>query len=168
MTDTAPADPALDPAPGEWKRVSSKYVVVDVLGTLVSGVVLAAIGAFFVVTVWRTPVMWVVPGAVLLVTLIWAAFTRRRVRAIGYRMRDDDLVVRRGILFRRVVAVPYGRMQLVDITRGPVERMLGLSQLKLVTAAAASSVGIPGLLEADADALRDRLVDLAESRRAGL
>ena len=97
-----------------------------------------------------------------------AAFTRRRVRSIGYRMREDDLVVRRGILFRRVVAVPYGRMQLVDITRGPVERALGLSQLKLVTAAAASNVGIPGLLEADADALRDRLVDLAESRRAGL
>ena len=40
--------------------------------------------------------------------------------------------------------------------------------LKFVTAAASSGVAIPGLAEADADALRDRLVELAESRRAGL
>ena len=56
------------------------------------------------------------------------------MRAIGYRMREDDLLLRRGILFSRVVAVPYGRMQLVDITRGPVARAFGLAELKLVTA----------------------------------
>ena len=59
-------------------------------------------------------------------------------------------------------------MQLVDITRGPVARLLGLAELKFVTAAAATGVAIPGLAEADAEALRDRLVELAESRRAGL
>jgi membrane protein YdbS with pleckstrin-like domain len=37
-----------------------------------------------------------------------------------------------------------------------------------VTAAAASNVTIPGLPEQDAEQLRDRLVELAESRRAGL
>ena len=71
-------------------------------------------------------------------------------------------------MYQRFVSVPYGRMQLVDITRGPVARLLGLADLKFVTAAASSGVAIPGLAEADADALRDRLVELAESRRAGL
>ena len=55
-------------------------------------------------------------------------------------------------MFQRFVAVPYGRMQLVDITRGPLARAVGLSELKLVTAAAASNVTIPGLPEQDADA----------------
>jgi membrane protein YdbS with pleckstrin-like domain len=59
-------------------------------------------------------------------------------------------------------------MQLVDINRGPIARALGLSELKFVTAAAAAGVTLPGLPEADADALRDELVALAESRRAGL
>lgn len=173
MSDTESAETpreqtaALDPLPGEWKRVSPKYVVVDVIGTLISGLVMTAIAAFVVAAIGN-PVLWVIPGAILAISLIYTAFTRRRVRAIGYRMREDDLVVRRGILFRRIVAVPYGRMQLVDITRGPIDRALGLSQLKLVTAAAASGVVIPGLVESDADALRDHLVDLAESRRAGL
>ncbi|TPW71822.1 PH domain-containing protein [Schumannella sp. 10F1B-5-1] len=108
------------------------------------------------------------PIGTFVVMALVLIFTPRRVRAIGYQLREDDLVLRRGILFQRFVAVPYGRMQLVDVTRGPIERSLGLSQLKLVTAAAASNVQIPGLTEADADALRDHLVELAETRRAGL
>jgi membrane protein YdbS with pleckstrin-like domain len=59
-------------------------------------------------------------------------------------------------------------MQLVDITRSPVARALGLAELKFVTAAAATGVIIPGLPMDEAEALRDRLVALAESRRAGL
>ena len=67
------------------------------------------------------------------------------MRSIRYQLRDDDLLFRRGIMFQRQVAVPYGRMQLVDITRGPVARALGLADLKFVTAAAATAVTIPGL-----------------------
>ena len=167
MSDTAPTDATLDPVPGEWRRVSPRYIVVDVVGSLLGGIVFAALSSFFPI-VSGAALMWALPGGILAITLLYVVFTPGRVRAIGYRMREDDLVVRRGILFRRVVAVPYGRMQLVDITRGPVDRALGLSQLKLVTAAAASSVAIPGLVARDADALRDRLVELAESRRAGL
>ena len=59
-------------------------------------------------------------------------------------------------------------MQLVDITRGPVARALGLADLKFVTAAASTGVAIPGLPEEEAEHLRDRLVALAETRRAGL
>ena len=157
----------LDPVPGDWQRVSPKYVVVDLLGVLVSAVL-------FVV---GTGVPWVLSGvawlvvlpiAVLVLHVLVAAFTPRRVRALGYLLRDDDLVFRKGIMFLRVVSVPYGRMQLVDLNRGPIARAFGLSELKLVTAAAASHITIPGLPEADAEVLRDRLVELAESRRAGL
>ena len=59
-------------------------------------------------------------------------------------------------------------MQLVDINRGPLDRAVGLSELKFVTAAAATGVVIPGLVASDAEELRDRLVQLAETRRAGL
>ena len=83
-------------------------------------------------------------------------------------MRDDDLLFRRGIMFQRFVAVPYGRMQLIDIDRGPVGRMLHLADLKFVTAAASTGVTVPGLPEDEAAELRDRLVALAETRRAGL
>lgn len=170
MTDdaSAPATTArLEPVPGEWQRVSPKYVVVDLVGNLLGGIVMtigSALPWFFTQAQW----LLILPVLSAVVTIVTAVLTPRRVRSIGYQLRGDDLLFRRGLMFQRFVAVPYGRMQLVDINRGPLARAVGLSELKLVTAAAASNVTIPGLPEADAEALRDRLVELAESRRAGL
>ena len=151
----------------EWRRVSPRYVVVDVVGYIVFGLIVTAVPsgiAFATGLDW----LWFVAAGLALVFLVTIVLTPRRVRAIGYQLRDDDVLFRRGILYQRFVAVPYGRMQLVDINRGPLARALGLSELKFVTAAAATGVVIPGLAEADAEELRDRLVALAESRRAGL
>jgi membrane protein YdbS with pleckstrin-like domain len=159
--------PRLDPVPGEWRRVSPRYVWVDLVGSLIAMVVLTAASSL---PFWLggVPGLLAIPAVVFVVGVIIAAFTPRRVRAIGYQLRADDFLVRRGIMFQRFAAVPYGRMQLVDINRGPLDRALGLSELKLVTAASASNVAVPGLPMADAEELRDRLVELAESRRAGL
>ena len=150
-----------------WRRVSPKYIVVDVVGTLVFtvfAVVITSLPALLSSVAW----LWLIPAVVLVVMLIVVAFIPRRVRSIGYELRDDDLIFRRGLLWQRFVSVPYGRMQLVDINRGPVSRILGLSDLRFVTAAASSGVAIPGLAAQDAEDLRDRLVELAESRRVGL
>ena len=149
-----------------WRRVSPKYVWTELLGLLVTALVLAGATAPLYIFEWELAPF--ATAAAVGFVLVYAAFTPRRVKAIGYQLRDDDLVFRRGILAQRFVAVPYGRMQLVDINRGPLSRAVGLSELKLVTAAAASAVTIPGLPEAEAEELRDRLVELAESRRAGL
>lgn len=92
----------------------------------------------------------------------------RQVRAIGYADRADDLLVVSGILFRRLVVVPYGRMQLVDVRRGPIERYLGLATVQLHTAAATTDATIPGLPPDEAGRLRDRLAALGEQRSAGL
>jgi len=95
-------------------------------------------------------------------------FVQRRVRAWGYCERDDDLLVRRGVLFARLSVVPYGRMQFIDVTAGPIERSFGLATVRMHTAAAASDARIPGLSQADAGELRDHLAALGESRAAGL
>jgi hypothetical protein len=95
-------------------------------------------------------------------------FVARRVRAWSYAEREDDLLVQRGVLFSRLSVVPYGRMQFIDVTAGPVERSFGLATVRLHTAAAASDARIPGLSRADADVLRDRLAELGEAQAAGL
>jgi uncharacterized protein len=93
---------------------------------------------------------------------------RRRFHAWAYQEREEDLVVSRGVMFRRQSVVPYGRMQFVDVTAGPVERFFKLSTVKLHTAAAASDARIPGLEQAEAARLRDRLAALGEAKAAGL
>ena len=154
-----------------WQRVSTRYAWVDLMFNLI-WVLLIGVGYFFVVSVLseeKPPFMVHLIVIVLLVVLfVNSILAFRRVRAIGYQLREDDLLFRRGIMFERVIAVPYGRLQLVDVTRGPLLRMLGLANLKFVTASAATGVNLPGLPMEEAEALRDRLVELAETRRSGL
>jgi membrane protein YdbS with pleckstrin-like domain len=154
----------------DWKPVSRRFVLVAFVETL--GILA---GPLFVTTLplWVNDrdierFSWYPLALVGVVALVALALVPRRVRAIGYCLRDDDLVVQRGILFRRQVAAPYGRLQLVDISRGPLTRLLGLSELRVVTAAASSGVTIPGLPIVEAENLRDHLIAVAESRRAGL
>src|SRR3954469_20759291 len=93
---------------------------------------------------------------------------QRRVGAWGYLEREDDLLVRRGLLVRRLSVVPYGRMQFIDVTAGPLERSFSLATLRLHTAAAETDARIPGLASEEAARLRDRLTELGEARAAGL
>ncbi|MFV0432684.1 MAG: PH domain-containing protein [Leucobacter sp.] len=154
----------------EWQRVSPSYAWADLALNLIW--VLIAVVAFVVVMVVpdeKAPVLVLVAICIVIAALLVSCLLAfRRVRAIGYILREDDLLFRRGIMFERVVAVPYGRLQLVDVTRGPLLRALGLATLKFVTASAATGVNLPGLRLEDAETLRDRLVELAETRRSGL
>ncbi|WP_322759132.1 PH domain-containing protein [Frankia sp. Cr2] len=105
---------------------------------------------------------------VMAVALAWERLLYRRVRAWAYAERDDDLLVRRGVMIRKISVVPYGRMQFVDVTAGPFERMFGLATVRMHTAAAASDARIPGLVAAEAARLRDALAALGEAQAAGL
>ena len=110
----------------------------------------------------------VLAGVFLALGILLDWLLGRRVRAWGYAEREDDLIVRRGVMFRRVSVVPYGRMQFVDVTAGPLERAFGLATVQLHTAAAATDARIPGLPSEEAARLRDQLATLGESRAAGL
>ena len=129
------------------------------------------------VTVGLTLLFWLTVSSTAgiitaLVCLVLAAIEwsllRGRYRSWGYAERAEDLLIRRGFLFRRLSVVPYGRMQFVDVTAGPVERAFGLSTVKLHTAAAATDAKVPGLATAEAERLRDRLASLGEAQASGL
>lgn len=171
--ETVQADPAeqsgkrLELPNAEWRRVSRKLIAVEFISEG-AGLVLVTAAVVFVALVWDWTWIWWPFAAFAVISLIAAAFIPRRIRSIGYQLRADDLLFRRGIMWQRFVAVPYGRMQLVDINRGPLSRAFGLADLKFVTASASTGVVINGLPEAEAEGLRDHLVAVAESRRTGL
>jgi len=111
---------------------------------------------------------WVAIGAAMVVFVWLWWLIGRRVRSFAYCEREHDLLVTSGILFRRTVIVPYGRMQLVDVTAGPIDRWLGITTVQLHTAAATTDATIPGLEPEVAAAVRDRLARKGENRSAGL
>jgi len=95
---------------------------------------------------WLTDGLSLAAGVLLVVGggLGWLAIGRN-ARAWGYAERDEDLYIKHGALFRELIVVPYGRMQYVDVTSGPVERMYGVSTVSLHTASPGTSATIPGL-----------------------
>ncbi|MBD0838930.1 MULTISPECIES: PH domain-containing protein [unclassified Streptomyces] len=112
---------------------------------------------------------WAAFALVPLATAVWGwVMLGRNWRSWRYAERADDLLISRGVLWREETVVPYGRMQLVEVTSGPVERHFGLASVQLHTAAAATDATIPGLDPAEAERLRDRLTELGEARSAGL
>jgi hypothetical protein len=168
MVEPLSVDDAFAP-PGEaWNPVSPRLAtarritMVLVMVLVLGGIVLLGLApdarpaSVILAGVWLGAVIW----------MWW--LIGRRVRSFGYAEREDDLLVTSGIMFRRLVVVPYGRMQLVDITAGPLDRRLGVATVQLHTAAASTNATIPGLPPAEASGLRDRLAARGEQRSAGL
>ena len=117
--------------------------------------------------VWLHLQMWV--WMVLIGLCLWGMWVAvRSATAIAWLETDTDLVVRKGRMWRRVTIVPYGRIQFVRLSQGPVARMLGLTTAHINTASAASDCSIPGLPHEVATELRDRLSNQAKERMTGL
>lgn len=124
-------------------------------------------GAVLAVLVGPVQALAAVALTLVLTGLVLVA-VQRRWAAWGYLEREDDLLIRRGVLIRRTSVVPYGRMQYVDVAAGPLDRRLGLATVTMHTAAVATDASVPGLLAAEATRLRDRLAALGEARQAGV
>lgn len=150
--------------PVSTKLIGARRLVLALVYLIVIGVLVA---------LWLIPqiprLAQIAAPIVAVVVFIWLWWLiGRRVRSFAYCERDDDLLVTSGILFERLVIVPYGRMQLVDVKTGPIDRLFGITTVQLHTAAATTDAGIPGLQPDIAASLRDRLAKRGESRSAGL
>ena len=156
-----------DPTGVTWQPVSPRLTTVRLISAgavlllpLVGGVLAAALSG--------VPGLWALPAVVVLVAVWIAVVVPRQVRSMGYAERDDDLLIRKGVLMRSLVVVPYGRMQFVDVQAGPLDRWGGIARVQLHTASPGSDAAIPGLVPAEASRLRDRLAARGEAQLAGL
>jgi membrane protein YdbS with pleckstrin-like domain len=151
----------------DWTPVSPRLATARRLVAVVQLAVLALVAAGIAAaagTAW--PLVVLVP---LVGVGVWVwSLVGRQVRGWGYAEREDDLLIRKGVMFREMVVVPYGRMQYVDVQAGPLDRRLGIAKVQLHTASAGTDAAIPGLPPEEAARLRDRLARRGEARLAGL
>lgn len=163
LAESEPFDPAgVDWTPVSPRLATARLVVALIwMGAPLLGLVVAAV---LTGQLW----LWICVG-VLAAFVVWVLWlVPRQVRAMGYAERADDLLLRRGILFRSMVVVPYGRMQYVDVSAGPLARKLGIASVQLHTASPGTDASIDGLPTAEAARLRDQLASRGEARLAGL
>lgn len=152
---------------GDWVGVSERLATARRLLASAACLPVVLIGAVLAIVLW-----WWLGAAIIIVGFAVAAgfwwWAPRNRRSWGYTEAPDDFVVRGGIMFRRLVAVPYGRMQFVDVQAGPVARRFGFATVTLHTASTKTAAGIPGVPIDEANRLRNRLTELGDSGGAGV
>lgn len=163
----------IDLAEIDWKPVSSRYVKVRLgeriiwtlvlVGACLVPLIFTAGEGFSFLPGWS---LWALAG-VMLVQQIWlTVLVTRQVKAIGYSERQDHIISTRGLMFRSVRAIPYGRIQYLDVKSGPLENMMKLASLHVKTAA--GDLTIQGLERSEAERLREVLTDLSDAKMVGL
>jgi membrane protein YdbS with pleckstrin-like domain len=149
-----------------WRPVSPKLATARLVA--LSSVVVPLLVVLLVLTVLVWSWFWVGVVLALVGLAVGAWLIHRQVPAITWAEGAEELVVRRGRMFRTLVSVPYGRLQFVDVESGPLERRFDLATVELHPASPLTGGQIPGLPTAEAEALRERLAARGESQRAGL
>ena len=127
----------------DWLRVNSRLRTYWHTLIAVTTVPLLTVAAIAIAIFEDVPVVrfiGVVSIMVIMIFAIWAwVLVTRRVRSIGYRLESRELKVSSGIMFRRVVSVPFARMQLVEVSAGPLARAFSLASAQLHTASASTA-----------------------------
>jgi hypothetical protein len=152
----------------EWRGPSRSYLTLRRLEVLVVTISTAIVAAILAATYASGLLAVACVVAVIAAGGVGLVVVRRRFAAWGYAERGEDLLVKRGVLFARLSVVPYGRMQFVDVTASPFERLFGIATVRMHTASAATDARIPGLGSVEAARLRDKLAELGEAQAAGL
>lgn len=103
---------------------------------------------------------------------LWSKLAYRYYK---YELTEYGIKKEHGVIWKKYVTIPYDRIQNVDILRGILARLLGLSDLHIQTAgmsgmsqrwgASRSEGRLPGLSIEVADQLRDELIRRAQSSK---
>lgn len=161
-------DDLFRPPTAQWQRLHPNYLKLKLLMIAITWPILAAL-TMVPLVLWTSQPVWV--GVLVAFVLIWAwRFIRapRAYRRWGYAETDTDVYTTHGLLSRTFECVPYGRMQVVNVSSGPIERLFGLATVEMVTSSMSGTIRIPGLASHQASELRDRLIEQGETQQAGI
>lgn len=132
--------------------VDPRYLRVALVGLGLTGAVVIAGAALLATQVERPAIPLAIAGGVVVVLVLAAVLRTFEVRRLAYQLREHDLSLRSGVVTHSTESVPFSRVQHVGVSRGPVERSLGLATLQVNSAG--PNLAIPGLAIDDAERIK--------------
>jgi len=118
--------------------------------------------------------LWLIIPVLVVLGYVWAKLSYENYK---YELTDDSFRKELGVIYKKYVSIPYERIQNIDIYRGILDRLLGLSNLHVQTAGASSAMNyrgmwrggaegkLPGLSKEVAEQLRDELVKRSQGAK---
>lgn len=140
-------------------RVLTLWRLGSLISWLILGLVVVGPLAAMAVADWISWWPAIVAGiSVLGLACFGVWYAGLRYRAWQYTFTGDALEMRSGVVFRSISAVPYHRIQQIDVEQGPIQRRLGLVGLRLRTASSGTDGRLPGIATEEAEVLRAELL----------
>ena len=137
--------------------MGTSLVIGLVLGSIISVLAHASLGLAPV-----TGLVFVLPP----VLLVFYSF--KRYQNWFFQVHNDHLEINKGVIRKVSMVVPFVRVQHIDTNRGPLERVLGLSSLRVYTAGSkGADMRIPGLKKARAEEMQEDLKNKAIESEKG-
>lgn len=156
----------------QFTPVDPKFATVEVIRNAFA-YVLMTLPILIPAIIWGSTsspgiLLWI--GVFLMVAagIFFTILAVRQARMLGYVELEEELLVRKGIMFQSVTVVPYGRMQQVNLGTGPLLNRFGLANVELVTASASTDARITGVRREEAERLREKLTALGSANMEGL
>jgi uncharacterized protein len=133
-----------------WRAMAALFIPFLVVPpTIVAGAVLGPPGL----------VLGGIAVVLAIVLVVW--YPRARFDAWRWRLTPLALELRHGVLVRRHQAIPYFRIQQIDIAQGPLDRAADLATLQVTTASSSGGAALPGIAETEAPTVRGELLERA-------
>jgi len=101
---------------------------------------------------------------IFLIPLPWAQLAYKNYR---YELAQDRINIKKGVIWKKHVSIPYERIQNVNIVQGPIARMLGLAELQIQTAGISGVAMVEGRIPAVSPEEATRLKDQILSKISG-
>ncbi len=126
---------------GKWRKLDPNVKKVwFIKGFLVILLISTILGItlYFGVELTRTDSLVAAFGfaaAAIAVLATWVVLFYERYR---FMIQEDGIEIKRGILWKKDITIPYDRVQNVDIDRGPIEQLIGVYDLNIFTAGTSS------------------------------
>lgn len=143
-----------------FDKLSGKHLLKQHISTSISlAIVLGIAGAvFFYFPGFYKGYFPVVVGLLILLFL-WNYFNNWQwQKRSGYALRERDVLFKRGYIMEKTTVIPFNRIQHVSTERGLLDKLLGISTLKVFTAGGSGSdISIPGLTPDLASSLKEAL-----------
>ncbi len=139
------------------------------------------LGAFLSNLGKKISFVWWIILIFIIYTILCYVWSRLTYRFWLYELTENAFKKEHGVIWKKYVSIPYERIQNIDIRRGIIARILGLSDLQIQTAGYSAvhygrgrmaGIGaegyLPGLEKSEAEKLREEFITRTKSTKQGL
>ncbi len=137
-----------------------------IVGWIVTAAISLGMLMGFLIVLVAVPLTWIkllvaVACTAVALVLAWSSHSWPPLehRYASYKVDEQGIEIRRGVVWRQVINVPRSRVQHTDVSQGPLERTHGLGTLVIYTAGTDHArVDLHGLDHSTALRIRDHLL----------